>query len=148
MIPELVFAHGRAPRSAFCDGRLNGRYLVPSGASLRIYLRIAIWDSKRVPPARKALAFLGRGRLGILLRTAELKVSIPGRRPARAFGQYVRGHLVAADLERWRDTLIAIRAAKRLSDKLQLNSRTYRPYRVGSPILIGGSYPLGRWTRS
>ena len=43
---------------------------------------------------------------------------------------------------------IAIRAAKRLSDKLQLNSRTYRPYRVGSPILMGGSYPLGRWTRS
>ncbi len=60
----------------------------------------------------------------------------------------MRGHLVTADRERWRDTLIAIRASKRLSDKLQLNSRTYRPYRVGSPILIGGSYPLGRWTRS
>jgi len=60
----------------------------------------------------------------------------------------VRGHLVAADRERWRDTLIALRAAKRLSDKLQLNSVTYRPYRVGSTILMGGSYPLGRWTRS
>ena len=148
VIPDRVFARGHAPRSVFCSGRLNGRYLVPSGAALRIYSRVAIWDSTRAPPARKAIAFLGRGRMGIPPHTAELKVSIPGGRPARAFGQYVRGHLVAADRERWRDTLIAIRAAKRLSDKLQLNSATYRPYRVGSIILMGGSYPLGRWTRS
>ena len=148
VIPDVVFQHGRAPRSMFCGGHLKRHYLAPSEAALRIYSRIAIWDGMRVPPARKALTFLGRGRLGIPPHTAELKVSIPGRRPARAFGPFMRGHLVAADRERWRDTLIAIRAAKRLSDKLQLNSRTYRPYRVGSPILMGGSYPLGRWTRS
>ena len=147
-IPDVVFEHGRAPRSIFCGRYLDRRYLAPSEAALRIYSRIAIWDGMRVPPARKALAFLGRGRLGIPPHTAELKVSIPGRRPARAFGPFMRGHLVAADRERWRDTFIAIRAAKRLSDKLQLNSRTYRPYRIGSSIFIGGSYPLGRWTRS
>lgn len=138
VIPDLVFAHGRGPRSAFCDGRLNGRYLVSSGASLRIYLRIAIWDSTRVPPARKALAFLGRGRLGILLHTAELKVSIPGRRPARAFGQYVRGHLVAADRERWRDTLIAIRAAKRLS-VVGAARRSSAECHLIRPVRLGGN---------
>lgn len=148
VIPDIVYEHGNAPRSVFCGWPLPGRYLVPSDAALRIYSRVAIWDRTRVPPARKALAFLGRGRLGVPPHTAEVQVSIPGRRSIRAFSGYVHGHFVAADRERWRDTLIALQAAKRLSDKINLNSKTLRPYRIGSTILIGGSYPLGRWTRS
>ena len=64
--------------------------------------------------------------------TAELKVSIPGRRPQRAFGGFVNGFFAAADRTRWLDTFAAIRAGKRLSDRLQVNSKTLRPYRLGS----------------
>ncbi|MDC7784767.1 phage tail protein I [Rhodoplanes sp. TEM] len=148
VIPDLIFEHGRAPASIFPGRPLNKKFLVPSGASLRIYSRIAMWDNDRVPPARKALAFAGVGRLGMPPHTAELKVSIPGRRSSKAFGRFMTGHLIAADRERWRDTFTAVRSAKRLSDKLQVNSKTYRPFRIGSVIRIGGSYKLGRWTRS
>lgn len=148
VIPEPVFEHGFAPCSGFCGATPSRRYLVPSEAPLRVYSRVALWNRDLAPPSRRALAFLGRERLGMPAHRAEVKVSIPGRLPARAVSRYLHGHLVAADRERWADTLAAIRSAKRLSDRIKLNARTYRPVRVGTTLRAGGSYPFGRWTRS
>lgn len=148
VVPELIYEHGSAGLGVFFGGPLNGRYLVPTSAPLRIYSRIAIFDRMAVPPSRKALAFAGAGQLGVPPHTAELLVSIPGRRTRKAFGSFAMGCVVAADRERWNDTFVAIRAAKRLSDHLLVNSKTYRPMRVGSTLLIGGKLEIGRWTRS
>ena len=148
VIPELVYERSVArPSSLFFGQPLHRKYLPPSGAPDRIYSRVAIFDRSLVLPARKALAYCGLMRLGMPAHTAEIKVSIPGKRSRKAF-RFVGGFLIEADREKYNDTFTAIRAAKRLSDRLLINTKTYRPMKIGTPLLIGGKFQIGRWTRS
>jgi phage tail P2-like protein len=147
-VPDRVFKHGKAPHGFFWNGAAVRKFYLPPTAARRVYDRIAIQDRTRTPPGRDALSFWGAIRFGIPAHTAELKVSIPGRKSRFVFPGPGKRFFVRADRSKWNETFRAGRISKRRSDVLYIDSKTYRPYRAGTVMLAGGDYRLGQWTRS
>ncbi len=127
------------------------RYAGVSDAAFRSFERIPLADDLAPSEPGRAISFASHTRLGISAHTAELKVLIPGKTKRHAMiattafaGQFA----VLADKSRLGDAFKAITAAKRLSDKVMIDTEVYRPVLAGQTLLAGQPIFAGQMTRS
>ncbi|QCI65533.1 phage tail protein I [Phreatobacter stygius] len=137
IVPETVHELGRGGKSLFSGVIPTGRYLVPSRAALTIYDSIRLHDPRRSIARTGAIAFMGKARLGIAPRTAELAVAVLGRRHRWTFGRYVQGYLVRSDQTKLARVLDAIRTAKSARDTILVDTEVYRPPIFGGDLYFG-----------
>ncbi|WP_162901258.1 phage tail protein I [Breoghania sp. L-A4] len=138
-------------RAWFSHANAWHRFAGVSSARQRIFERIPIADDLAPAEPRKSTAFASLTRLAMPAHTAELKTSMPGKglrngwfagaRPAGAFAASV-------DKTRLGEAFAAMRAAKRLSDKILIDTRTYRPFEAGQPLFAGQDILAGHMTRA
>lgn len=147
-VPFRVYEHGRAPRSVFSGSPISGRYFVPSGAVTRTYDAVHFKPRELALTSGQATSYMGVERFGMPAFTAELKVAVRGRRPRRAADRFVGGHFYAAPRDALDNALAAVRASKSCRDEILLDTKTWRPLTVGTPLFIGAALPLGSYTRS
>lgn len=137
----------------FDDKALNIGYL-REGPRCNIYYRIPIIDPMIDGTKGRGLKHYGAldvDRFSMDPHTAELSVLIPGKAPKRAWslGRTPIGSAFwDTDYERLGKTFGALRSAKRLSDKVVVNTKITRPLIAGTPIFAGEAYRAGDWTRS
>jgi phage tail-like protein len=155
--PDHVAEHGFAPASVFSGalplslGSFMGHdFFVPSTASRRLYQVVYLRDATRQLQGRKAISFMGDDRFGIERFTAELDISVRSKRPAWAAGEFMGPgmYFLAGDRRPLNRVLDAVVRSKSRRDKIRVNSRTFRPARMGSPLFMGTPIILGSWTRS
>lgn len=153
--PEIVAERHTAPYGAmfgvgFCgcgrrDGRtLHGVFLPPSRAWRYLYERWYLHDPERVPEARRRSTHAGYARLGMPPYTAEVRVSITGRRSRWTLGRFVYGFPVAQPRDGIRDARQAVAASKSLRDKVLLDTRNWRLPRVGDRVGLGDGVKIGQ----
>jgi len=148
--PEPFFVQAKGGRTFFLGQQPRKRFLGRTDANNRIYERIVIWDPDLVPRRRGASHF-GVSRFGVSPFSAELTVSIPGKRPKRAFGiqnGYLGQFFVVSDQKKYHETFRALRAARATRDKVLINTTTYRPPSAGQLIVAGTPMIAGRLLRS
>lgn len=127
------------------------RYAGVSDAAFRSFERIPLADELTPSEPGRAISFASHTRLGAPAHTAELKVLIPGKtsRHAMIATSGFAGRLaIKADKRRLGDTFGAITAAKRLSDKILIDTGVYRPVLAGQRLIAGQPIFAGQWTRS
>ncbi|AMR77301.1 phage tail protein I [Cupriavidus nantongensis] len=121
------------------------RVLALSTARDRLYQRLAVFDPDiEVSRVRAALHFGGQHRLGFPAHNAELRVEIRGRRTLRHAGRFVVGHTVTSDQRPLSEALAAMRWAKRLSDRIAIDTAIRRPEAAGAH-LVAGDVIAGEW---
>lgn len=147
--------HGSDPlpigRAWFAGAIAQRRFAGVSSARQRIYEQIPLADDLAPPEPRKSTAFAGVTRLAVPAHTAELKTSIPGRGLRCGWFAGVRcsgAHAARVDKRRLAKSFAALRAAKRFSDKILIDTQTYRPFTAGSTHFAGQDIRAGRMTRS
>lgn len=140
MVAEIRFA----PSTAYF-GRGFLRWPVPLQAELAMYRRIRLFDPT-VPAVRaRASAHLGYTRLGMPPHTAEIQVALFGKRHLRAQGRFPGLFFAAGDREPLQRLLASLRLAKRLSDKILIDTSVYRPVKAGQ--FLAGSVVAGSVTQ-
>jgi hypothetical protein len=140
--PELVTEPGVEGHAVYsCRPISRRRYYVPSMAKFRLFERYAVNDGSAVKK-RPSIQFMGVGRYGIQPHSAELKVKMRTKwKPWKArlgepFVPRTRfftphdGTLMAKNRQ-------AIIAAKRLSDKIVLDTNTKPGFVAGLPYFAG-----------
>jgi len=141
--PELVTVRGTEGLAVFCGRHVRGRFFLPSTANYRVYERYATSSgaSQRARSLRPTVQFMGVGRYGMPRSTAEISVRVRGKRPRWAAGE---GNTAPGRMFwRPRDTksidrvLDAMRAAKRLSDRIKVSTRTSNSFIAGQPYFAG-----------
>lgn len=141
--PELVADRGARLAGQLFPRRHGGflahKHLPPSSAWQRLYERLYLFDPARTPDARPRGTHLGNTRLGMPPHHAEALVAIRGKRPLRAASRFVDGFLVAADRAPLEKVRTAMNASRRLSDRINLGTRTRRALRAGDPILASST---------
>lgn len=153
--PEIVAephtaTHGAMFGMGFCGcGRREGVtlhrvFLPPSRAWRYLYERWYLHDPERVPEARRRSTHAGYARLGMPPHTAEVRVSITGRRSRWTLGRFVYGFPVAQPGDGIRDARQAVAASKSLRDKVLLDTRNWRPPRVGDRVGLGDDVKIGQ----
>ncbi len=147
-VPEMVMKKGVLLHSVFSGLPVSRRYYARTTANLRVFRSVRLFDPDRVPAGRKALSYWGAARLGLPPYWAELKTSIPGRRSRFAADLFISGFFVQSPRKKLEAVRAAVGAAKSARDKILLHTKTYRPLRAGTTLLVGSSLMLGRWTRS
>lgn len=135
--PERIKVSGLRRHSVFCNTSLGG-YFAPSTAPERIYDRFPIYEAG-LARLRNAVQFMGTGRFGIPLHTAQVTISIPSKTNPRRAGTGIIGRKtrfwMPHDPTRVREARLAIQASKRLSDRILL--------RMGPrPAFVAGSTPV------
>ncbi|PTW53922.1 phage tail P2-like protein [Breoghania corrubedonensis] len=138
-------------RAWFASAPALMRYAGYPTAAERIFERIPIQDDLAPAEPRKATAFAGVTRLAVPAHTAELKTSIPGRGLKNSFfaGASPAGAFAArVDKARLERTFAALKSAKRLSDRILIDTRTYRPFTAGQTLFAGQDIRAGRMTRA
>jgi hypothetical protein len=154
--PDHVAEAGTNPAGVFAGdalGRGSGSHMghdffVPSSASQRVYDVLYLRDATRPGVGRQAISFMGDDRFGVAPYTAELEISVIGKRPIWVAGEFVGGFFVAEDKGPFNRMLDAVVAAKSARDRVMVNPTTYRPLTVGTPLYLGTEIVLGAFTRS
>lgn len=129
----------------------NRRFAGVPDAALRMFEQIPLADDLTPPEPRKSVSFASFTRLASPAHTAELKVSMPGKATRLHLFATARGAgLYAAPVDKARlgRAFKAMRAAKRQSDKVLINTQTYRPLLAGTRIIAGQTYLAGQMTRN
>jgi Phage tail protein (Tail_P2_I) len=140
--PEMVAVPGIEGYAVYSGRTISRkRYFVPSRAPFRLFERYAVNDGTQIAK-RPSIQFMGVGRYGIQPHSAELKVKMRAQwKPwkARLGEPYVPrmrffmphdGTLMAKNRQ-------AIIAAKRLSDKIVLDTNTKPGFIAGLPRFAG-----------
>ncbi|MEI2387476.1 phage tail protein I [Breoghania sp. JC706] len=138
-------------RAWFASAPSLRRYAGYPSAVERIFERIPIQDDLAPPEPRKATAFAGVTRLAVPAHTAELKTSIPGRGLKHGFfanASPTGAFAVRVDKARLTETFAALKSAKRLSDRILIDTRTYRPFEAGQTLFAGQEIRAGQMTRA
>jgi hypothetical protein len=141
--PELVTTTGKEGHAVYCGRPFNTkRFFVPSMAPYQVYERYAVNDGSVLTPRRASIQFMGYGRYGIAPHSAELKVRMETKwsrykarlnepfAPRTRFFTPHDGTLMAKNRQ-------AIIAAKRLSDKIVLDTNTKPGFIAGLPKFAG-----------
>ncbi|GHA13340.1 hypothetical protein GCM10007989_04920 [Devosia pacifica] len=115
-------------------------FLQRSRAKERVYRRTYIFDPSRPLRRRGATTFVGVGRLGMPHHTAEITVELRYRRHPFAVRGHVAGYLMARGRPELDLTKSAIRSAKRLSDRILINTRTVAAVTAGVQRRAGALY--------
>ncbi|WP_315768368.1 MULTISPECIES: phage tail protein I [unclassified Bradyrhizobium] len=145
--PELITISGKEGKAVYSGRPIHKRFFVPSMAPYHTYERYAVNDGSAADAKRPSIQFMGVGRYGIEPRSAELKIQMQTRwskykaRLAQPFSPKTRfftphdGTLMTKNRQ-------AIIAAKRMTDKILLDTDTKPgfiaglPRFAGSPIII------------
>ena len=138
-------------RAWFAGAPAHHRYAGYPTARERIFERIPIQDDLAPAEPRKSTAFASVTRLAVPAHTAELQTSIPGRGLRHGFfaGASPAGAFAATiDKRRLAQAFAAMRAAKRLSDRVLIDTQTYRPFTAGQSLFAGQEIRAGRMTRA
>jgi hypothetical protein len=155
--PELVTEPGQRGRSVFTGsnyvhgtGSLMGHrnYFIPSTSKYRVFDRYAVFDGS-TGLKRPNTQFMGTGRYGFPAHTAIMHVSVPSTRSPWAASSdgvfipktrfWVPHNPEPMKLVRW-----ATEAAKRLSDKILIQSGPIAAFVAGRPFIAGvDSYVVG-----
>lgn len=117
---------------------------VASTARARLYDRLYLFDPARALEARGRTTHIGAQRLGMPPYHAELRVSLPGKRHARAAGRWVYGYTTRADPSRRETALFALASAKAARDRVLVSTSKYRPAVAGVQTLAG-ALVAGQW---
>ena len=123
---------------------IEGKHLPPSIAWRHIYERWHIHDPERVPDVRLRSTHIGFTRLGIPPYHAEIRTRISGAQAPRTAGLFVNGYLMRGNRRPISAIREAVRVSKSLSDRILLDTRTYRLPRAGDR-LKAGTVTLGRF---
>ncbi|WP_439357775.1 phage tail protein I [Bradyrhizobium sp. DASA03007] len=140
--PEIVTITGKEGHAVYSGRPIHKRYYVPSIAPYQTFERYAINDGSIQMPQRPTVQFMGVGRYGIQPHSAELKVRMQSRwsrfkarlgqpfAPRTSFFTPHDGRLMLENRK-------AIMAAKRLSDKIVLDTNTKPGFIAGLPKFAG-----------
>lgn len=159
--PEKVAERGKVNvrQSMFCG--MQGRWLDPetkqrkritgfiggflpeTTAPLRLYDRLFLHDTERLPDGRPPAIYAGHFRLGMPPYHAETTVEIKGKRSRFQFGRFVGGHLMRSDMAPLTLARTAIVRAKAFRDKVEINTAIHRVIRSADGIRSGGGYRSG-----
>jgi phage tail P2-like protein len=127
----------------FCGGFVGAgvsRYAMTSRARLGVFKRIYLLDPEVPGHAQSGKTYLGYNfTFPVPAYTAELKVSIPHRRPPAAFMPFTYGYLVALDPSAKRNVVEAVLTHKSRRDRILLNTHTRDVIRAGEGV-IGGEH--------
>jgi hypothetical protein len=144
--PEVVAQSGEEGYSVYCGRPIHNRYFIPSRSGFRLFDRYAVNDGSAVKK-RPSIQFMGVGRYGIQPHSAELKVKMRSTwspHKARLNGVYIPrtrfwtphdGSLMVKNRQ-------AIIAAKRLSDKILLDTNTKPGFIAGLPYFAGDTITI------
>lgn len=127
------------------------RYAGVSDAEFRSFERIPLSDDLAPNRPVRAVSFASYTRLGVAAHTAELKVLAPGKTSRHAMfasAGFAGRFAVLVDKSRLGNAFAAITAAKRLSDKILIDTEVYRPVLAGQTLLAGQPIFAGIMTRS
>jgi len=141
--PELVFVKGTEGHAVYTNRPIHNRFFLPSTASYRMFQRYPVYDPAFPAPAKRpSIQFMGVGRYGIQAHSAELKVGMStqwSRYKARLNEPFIPrsrfwtphdGALMVKNRQ-------AVIAAKRLSDKILLDTNTKPGFIAGLPRFAG-----------
>lgn len=139
--PEIVAQRSHEGKAVYVGRPLGARYFQPSSAPYRLFERYAVNDGSLIAKSRPTVQFMGVGRYGMKPHTAELKIEIRGKRRAWAAGDGI----VTARSRFWvphndeplRKTRSALVSAKRLSDRILLDTTTKPGFIAGLPFWAG-----------
>ncbi|WP_315729800.1 phage tail protein I [Bradyrhizobium sp. SZCCHNRI2010] len=140
--PELITVPGKEGHAVYCGRPIYKRYFIPSKAPFQVYERYAINDGSVQAPQRPSIQFMGVGRYGIEPHSAELKVRMETKwsrfkarlgEPFAPRTRFFTPHDGALMLKNRQ----AIGAAKRLTDKIVLDTNTKPGFIAGLPKLAG-----------
>ncbi|WP_316196569.1 phage tail protein I [Bradyrhizobium sp. SZCCHNS3053] len=142
--PQMVTVPGTAGSSVFSNKPIHKRFFVPSRAGYRIYERYAVNDGSVIAGRRPSIQFMGVGRYGLAPKTAELKVRMRKKWPrAKArLGQASNPHtrfFLPHDGSLMGKNRKAVISAKRLTDKVLLDTTTMPGFIAGLPRFAGDS---------
>lgn len=141
--PELVSVRGQEGRSVYSGKTFGKRFFVPSTANFRIFERYAVMDGTGASK-RPSIQFMGVGRYGIKPKSAEVKVAIYSKR-----SQFKAGEGITAPKQRFwiphddgpmRELRHAIKASKRMTDKVLIDTNTKPGFIAGLPFFAGDSF--------
>lgn len=141
--PETVAERGQAGFAVFTDHLPRGRFFVPSTARYRLFERYAVTTGGRstLRKRRPAVQFMGVGRYGIAPHHAELKIEVRGKRRKFAAGEGITfpraRYWLPRDPEKLERSLAAVRAAKRLSDRIKIDTQSSFRFIAGRPAFAG-----------
>jgi phage tail P2-like protein len=152
--PELVAEPGLRGRGVFTGsnfkhgtGSLMRRdFFVPSTSRYRLYERYAVYDGT-IGLKRPNVQFMGVGRYGFPAHTAIMQVSVPSKRSRYAasgdgiFVPHTR-FFIPHDPEPMGWVRMAVQAAKRLSDKILIQSGPTASFVAGNPFIAGTDHYL------
>lgn len=136
--PERVKVGGTRGLQLFCGMPMRG-FLVKTTAPMRIYDRYAVYDGS-VPAHRAATMFMNHGRFGWPAHYARVYLSVPSQRSGFAFGLGInmpKKFLVPHNPEPLAKAMRAIRASKRLSDRIDLVIGPIHKFVAGKTFIAG-----------
>jgi phage tail P2-like protein len=139
--PEMVTISAKEGHAVYSGRPIHNRFFVPSMAPFQTYERYAVNDGSVVSTKRPTIQFMGVGRYGIEPHSAELKIRMQSQwsRHKARFGTFAPrtrfftphdGALMTKNRQ-------AIIAAKRLSDKILLDTNTKPGFVAGLPRFAG-----------
>lgn len=146
--PERVMVNGTRGHSVFCDVPACG-FFVPSTSALRIYQRYPVLDGTK-EARRPVCQIMGVGRYGFPRHTARLTALLFSQRSRWAVGEGIaalRRFWIPHDPTPLRRLRWALQSAKRLSDKLLLDTGPQPSFVIGgAPVFAdaGADVVVGR----
>lgn len=119
-------------------GRWVAGYLTDNGARDRLYRCCWLFDPAVPVPRRGRSTHVGAAmKLGMPAFTAELRVSVPGRRSLRLLGRFACGYWGGASTSRLARGAGSLRLAMALRDRVLLDTHDRVPVTSSSHILAG-----------
>ncbi|ARQ95337.1 tail fibers protein [Bradyrhizobium phage BDU-MI-1] len=141
--PELVKVPGTEGHAVYTNRPIYNRFYIPSRAGFRLFERYPVYDAAfPAPTKRPSIQFMGVGRYGIKPHSAELKVAMStkwSKSKARLNDCYVprTRFWTPHDGSLMEKSRQAVIAAKRLSDKILLDTNTKPGFIAGLPRFAG-----------
>lgn len=141
--PEIIAEKGKAGRAVFAGCAFGRSFFLPSTSEFRLYARHAVsaGGEAAVRTRSKSFQFMGVGRYGMAPHSAELKLRIRGRRKpfAAAFGTFAprTRFWLPRNPEPVGKALAALRASKRHSDRIAIDTQTSFQFIAGRPAFAG-----------
>jgi hypothetical protein len=139
--PEMVVQRGVEGHAVYSGRTIRGRYFIPSTAVYRLFERYAVNNGTKIAK-RPSIQFMGVGRYGIEPHSAEIQVRMRTKmkpwkaRLGDASAPRTRFYIPhdGALLNKNRQAIVA---AKRLSDKILIDTNTKPGFLAGLPRFAG-----------
>jgi len=142
--PELVAQKGREGVAVFAGRTFGGRFYQPSTAGFRLFERYAVLDGSSGPAKRPSIQFMGVGRYGIKPKTAELTIKMRIRKKPWQAGEGIvtpkSRFWIPHNPEPMNNLRKAVKASKRLTDKILIDTNTKTGFVAGLPFWAGDEY--------